>query len=375
MNINKENFIKYITIFIFIIFIFIFPILNLILPDKTFNEIENKLLTKLPKFSIYNIFKGSFMENFDNYSSDQFPFRNDFISLKNYYNYIIGNREFKDIYIGKDNRLMEKFIFNLDNIDKNISQVTLVSEELNKNFNISSKLVIIPTSIAFYKNTLPSWAISDKQSEALTYIETRIKNDFPHLGFYTPYKILEKHKKEYIYFNTDHHWTQLGAKLAYEEMYNTKIDSKNYHKISDDFYGTYYSKVLLPKIKSDSIYAFTQYDNYKIEVDNTKKFNTLYDKSKLKGKNKYQYFLHGDPAFSIITGNEKIKSEILIFKDSYAHNFIPFLTNNYSKIHIIDPRYSNLNIHDYILKNKNIKEVLFINNIETFNNSNLYKNL
>ena len=41
------------------------------------------------------------MKNFDEYTSDQFPLRANFIKLKNTYNYIIGQREFRDIYVGK----------------------------------------------------------------------------------------------------------------------------------------------------------------------------------------------------------------------------------------------------------------------------------
>ena len=107
-------------------------------------------------------------------------------------------------------------------------------------------------------------------------------------------------------------------------------------------------------------------------MDFSETFNTLYDESKLNGKNKYQYFLHGDPGFSVIEGNSSKPNEILIFKDSYAHSFIPFLTNDYSRIHVVDPRYYSLDIDDYLNNNKNIKEVLFINNLQTFNSEEIY---
>ncbi len=34
-------------------------------------------------------------------------------------------------------------------------------------------------------------------------------------------KALKAHKKEEIYYHTDHHWTTLGAYYAYEEMAET----------------------------------------------------------------------------------------------------------------------------------------------------------
>lgn len=315
------------------------------------------------------------MKNFDNYTLDQFPFRIDFIKLKNIYSYAIGNREFRDIYIGKNGRLMEKFIFNKDIMNKNISKVSNMSKYLSDNYNIRSKLMIVPTSIAFYEDLLPSFLYTDSQKIALNYIDDSISYDLDKLKFYTPYDVLYDNKDKYIYFNTDHHWTQLGAKIAYNDLYDKFDDNlyDNYNKVSDNFYGTYYSKALLPNINADSIYSYKNYNNFKMSMDFSDTFNTLYDESKLDGKNKYQYFLHGDPGFLVIEGNKVKSNEILIFKDSYAHNFIPFLTSDYGKIHVVDPRYYTLDIDDYLNDNKNIKEVLFINNLQTFNSDDIYK--
>ena len=368
-----NNILKYITIIFFIGFIFIIPITTLITPDKKISELENKVLKSFPEFSFESIKSKRFMKNFDIYVSDQFPIRESFLNIKSSYNYLIGNREFRNIYIDKNGRLMEKFIFNEDIMYKNISKAINLSKHLSDNYKIKSKLIVIPTSIAFYKNNLPNYAISDSQTDALKFINSNLKHT--NLSFYTPYNILNKNKDKYIYFYTDHHWTQLGAKLAYEDMYNTKVSNDSYLKVSDNFYGTYFSKVMISKIKSDSIYAYQDFNKFNINIDFYENFNNLYDNSRLKGKNKYQYFLHGDPAIAVIEGNKNIDKEVLIFKDSYAHNFIPFLTNNYSKIHIVDPRYYNLNLDDYLNKNNNISEVLFINNIQTFNNEFLYKKL
>ena len=367
---NKNKVLKYLTIFIFLGFIFIFPIINLITPDKIISEMENKILTQMPKISFDKIKNGSFMKSFDEYTSDQFPFRENFISLKNSFSYFLGIREFRNIYITNSNKLLEKFTFNKEIIDKNISQANILSKNLYDKYNINSTIMVIPTSIAFYSDDLPSYALSDNQKYALDYMSDKMHN------FYTPYDILLKNKDKYIYFNTDHHWTQLGAKIAYDDLYNSikNNDIHNYKKVSDDFFGSYYSKALLPMIKGDSIYAYENYNSFKIKIDFDKEYNTLYDNTKLNGKNKYQYFLHGDPAFAVVEGNIKSKKEILIFKDSFAHNFIPFLTNDYSKIHIIDPRYYTLDLDKYLKENNNISDALFINNIQTLNESLFYKN-
>ena len=283
---KNKNLLKFITISFFLIFIFSVPIITLFTEDKKISEIENKILTQLPRISFENICNKKFMKNFDEYTSDQFPLRANFIKLKNTYNYIIGQREFRDIYVGKNNKLMEKYKFNKESVDKNISNILNTASYMYESFNIKSKLMVVPTSIAFYKNDLPNFCISDNQKDSLDYINNSISNkDF--LNFYTPYDILSKNKDKYMYYNTDHHWTQLGAYLSYLDMFDYKYDNKilfnNYNKVSDDFYGTYYSKALLPMIKGDSIYSYSTFNNFKIEVDFDKTYNTLYDNDKLNG--------------------------------------------------------------------------------------------
>ncbi|MGL5693796.1 MAG: DHHW family protein [Peptostreptococcaceae bacterium] len=368
---NKENLIKFLTVILFLGFISIFPIINILTPDKTVSTLENKVLTQMPTISLNKIKSGYFMRTFDEYTSDQFPFRKEFISIKNNISYLFGVREFRNIYVTKNHRLLEKFIFNKTNIDKNISQVNTIIDKLQNEYNINTKIMVIPTSIAFYDDELPSFTITDNQELALNYLKSKIHS------FYTPFNILNENKNEYIYFNTDHHWTQLGAKLAYNDLYNIKEDVNttlnNYEEVAKDFFGTYYSKAILPTIKGDKIYAYKNYNNFKMEMDLSLNYNTLYGEDKLNGKNKYQYFLHGDPAYALIEGNKESKEEILILKDSFAHNFIPFLTINYKKIHVIDPRYYTINLDDYLKENPDITDALFINNIQTLNDDVFYK--
>lgn len=295
-----------------------------------------------------------------------------FIKIKNTHNYLLGSREFRNIYIGKNNQLFEKFTFNKSICNKNINSISNIANYLNENHHIKSKLMIIPTSIAVYENQLYDYMITDNQLDSIKYIKGNFLNKTPNASFYSPFDILKSNKDKYIYFNTDHHWTQLGSKIVYENMYENKALG-GHIPVSNSFYGSYYSKAILDLVRPDTIYAYLDYENYNLNVDFSYNYNKLYDKSKLNSKNKYQYFLHGDPAIGTIEGNKSIDKEILIFKDSFAHNFMPFLTSNYSKIHFIDPRYYDVDLKDYLFKNSNISEVLFMHNISSFNSDILYE--
>ncbi|WP_263329458.1 DHHW family protein [Paraclostridium sp. AKS73] len=48
------------------------------------------------------------------------------------------------------------------------------------------------------------------------------------------YDNLKKHKEEYIYFNTDHHWTSLGAYYAYQSLQKKQdLNLQNYRSMTN----------------------------------------------------------------------------------------------------------------------------------------------
>lgn len=137
--------------------------------------------------------------------------------------------------------------------------------------------------------------------------------------------------------------------------------------MSRDFKGTLYSKIIDNTLTPDEIYRMNNNNsNYIVNYVATNRItNTLYEDEYLNKKDKYSYFLNNNNPLIIIE-NKTLENadEIIVIKDSYANTFIPFLTNNYAKIHVIDPRYYKMSISDYI-KNNNIKEVLFLYNVKT----------
>jgi hypothetical protein len=60
---------------------------------------------------------------------------------------------------------------------------------------------------------------------------------------------------------------------------------------------------------------------------------------------------------------------LLVIKDSYANCFIPFLTQDYRTITVVDPRYYYENIAT-VIKANDIDEVLFLYNANTFFSDN-----
>lgn len=96
-------------ILIFVIYIFSFSILGFILPDKCFSEMENRVLEKKPRFSFEDVFSGRFTTKYENYITDNFPFRDFFVKSKVFMDVSLLKKENKGIYMGKDGYLIEEF--------------------------------------------------------------------------------------------------------------------------------------------------------------------------------------------------------------------------------------------------------------------------
>ena len=129
--------------------------------------------------------------------------------------------------------------------------------------------------------------------------------------------------------------------------------------------------ITLTALTGGALYAFNKFIDYTASYrgltfdDNKNYSNSLYNYKYLDEKDKYSFFLDNNHSLvSIENLDTKNKDSILIIKDSYANAFIPLIAPNYKYIYVIDPRYYNLSISDYI-NEKKIDKVLFIYNVLT----------
>ena len=185
---------------------------------------------------------------------------------------------------------------------------------------------------------------------------------------------LSAHKKEYIYFRTDHHWTQLGAYYAYQEYcksmgYSTKPLS-DYQKLDfPEFYGTFYFFMNRPeslKGHPDQVTAYQgsmntmQYTDSKGNLQEGKLIN---DASQMLPGNKYNCFMLGDHGYvEIHNEGAPRKKSILVLKDSYGNAFVPLLAQDYRDVYVVDYRHYQGNA-SFLIQEKGIEEILFLNNI------------
>ena len=205
-------------------------------------------------------------------------------------------------------------------------------------------------------------------------IEIIKDNESEKVKFVNIYNALKKHKDEYIYFNTDHHWTALGAYYAYCEFAKEAgfepIDIKDYEaKRKENFLGTFYASAKDPALAENpdyveyySVGADSKAWLYKNSIEEEPAFTTVYAEY-AEGVNSYGVFLHGDnPLMKIENPENTSGKKAVVVKESYGNAFAPFLIPHYSELYVVDLRYFNNNLINFVNENE-INDVVFINNV------------
>lgn len=350
----------------FIIYIAGFFTLQILSPDKTFSELENRNLATAPTFTKETLLDGTYGTDFETYIADQFPLRNTFISLKSYSELALQKKDNNGVYIGKDGYFLQDFKTpDLTLAAKNAAYINAFA----KDFNVT--MLLSPTATKVLADHLPPYATPYDEGKYIEDFKAQLSAD---VHFVPVLDLLSAKKAEPIYYKTDHHWTTLGAYYAYTAFCDTvgltplSLSDFNIEDASTDFYGTLFSKGNFTFAKPDTLQLFYPKEPVDVEVTyvaTDKVTNSPYELSHLETKDKYSVFLDNNhPLITIKTSVENGK-KLLILKDSYANSFVPFLMNHYEEIHILDLRLLNMPIRTYAKEN-NIEDVLFLYNVQNF---------
>ena len=109
---------------IFIMLLFLVMIINVAVPDREESEMENRTLESRPNFNMATILTGDFMEQWENYLSDQFVGRDIWRSVKVSIDRLGGSRMENGIYIGRNGQLMEDIeVPGEGQMDENVSAI------------------------------------------------------------------------------------------------------------------------------------------------------------------------------------------------------------------------------------------------------------
>jgi hypothetical protein len=348
----------------FIICLLILIIGNILFPNHKKSADENRMLASNPELKISSIISGSYMQQFENYQSDQFMGRSLWRKLKVTLNGIGGSREEHDVFQGKNGQLLENIA--VPERDVLQSSVTAIKGFAENYSDIPVSVLLVPDAANAISQSLPFLAEVPEQNQSISAVKKGLGDS---VQWIDGVQVMNKHKAEKIYYKTDSHWTTLGAFYAFEEAADvlgiTADLSSAYasYPITGEFNGSLAAKSGLGTATKEeiSIYVPKDTDNEVIVnyVDEQKKTTSLYDSEMLASRNKYAVFLGGNTSVIDIKTMAENQKKLLIVRDSYANCFVPFLTPYYKEIVMVDPRYYSGTIGD-VMETYQITDVLFL---------------
>ena len=173
---------------------------------------------------------------------------------------------------------------------------------------------------------------------------------------------LNAHADEYLYFRTDHHWTQRGAYYGYVAF--CKAAGLTPHEMSEyetgkiqNFVGTMsmYAKDYSQRFYDNPDYVeyfrplnpaqMTVYSSPAMTNGKARSVMASHEAAEQMARYaKYSMFISGDnPISHIVSDTVKNGRSAIVTKESYGNAVVPFLTDHFEQIYVIDPRQFNAN--------------------------------
>lgn len=287
------------------------------------------------------------------------------------------------LYIKKD-AAYNIYYYVQNSADLYISTLNNVANELAGQTNVYSMLIPNNSRVLLSQEELDGMGGSD-EVQAIEYYYSRLNDNVKTVDIYN---ILREHNDEYLFFRTDHHWTQMGAYYAYQKFCEKKgITAHNLDyfekKEYGDFLGSYYFELksqspnaaATMRANPDQVTAYIPRGTNQMKV--WKSDGSQHDWALIQNAvdwkigAKYDLFMGGDNPLTIIENpNINDGSSCLVLKESYGSVFVPFLVDHYQTVYAVDFRYSDMNILDYV-KQHNIQDLILLNNVSIVANTTI----
>lgn len=353
---------------IFSLVIMVFFIGYMIKPQQEKSEWENRYLSLKPSFGIETLKDGSFMSDFEGYVNDQILFRDELIKIKAVCESGMLKITNNGIAKGKDGYLFTEDYSKGTVFKKNGQIIKQFASETERNINV----IVAPNACGIISDKVPTGMPVLNQEDLIKDFQDEISL-LSNVRVVDLLEVLKVHKSEELYYKTDHHWTTDAANYAYSEYSGKNINSESLNALFvEDFYGTLYAKYKGIMVSPDTI----KYYDFKIDraVFGNIETDVLYDMDKTQVFDKYGMFLYGNYGVSTIESGNDNGKEIIVFKDSYANCFVPFLTTEYDKIILVDLRYFGDSVQE-LLKENPYADILFLYNFDFLNEDNHFYKL
>lgn len=183
------------------------------------------------------------------------------------------------------------------------------------------------------------------------------------------YDALDFHKEERIYYNTDTHWTGLGAYYAYEVFCQTaQVRAASLDDFTLDSFPDFYG--YLYQVTGEECLAENpdQIDLYEPEYPYTASvsqdgvsFTELPGVNAADSSMGYSMYLWGDnPCLRIVNEFSYTRRKLALVKESYGNPMVAFLGASFDEVYAIDFRTFPGSLPNFVEEN-GITDILFLN--------------
>ena len=399
----------------FVVIMLVGAFMGVLFPIRpTTSDFEKRDLTKFPEFTIESFIDGTFFDGLNLWFSDTYPLREPLVKLDHAVESLYGIHGGVQMYGGnvkadeiptdtssekapvvrevvdppdeqvlqediqdnimnglyvEDGKACSMYYFDQEAVGMYTEAINIAAERLDGVATVYSILIPNNSGATLDEDVLAQLGGTD-QKEALRYFHSLFS---PDVVVVETYDQLRAHRDEYIYFRTDHHWTELGAYYAYESFCAAKgIEPSDITKWEqhdyEPFLGSFYQELWLPEMEENPdtvhVYIPTGTNDMVYWADGEEyECNIIADATDYGVESKYMCFIYGDQGLNKIENpNITDGSCCLLVKDSYGCAFAPLLVDNYQTIWIIDFRYFDGNIPDFAYEH-GVQDVIFLNNM------------
>lgn len=255
---------------------------------------------------------------------------------------------------------------------KSYAQTALYYKQLfGENVNVS--VVVTPVSAIALEGTdvQQKLKIQDQRS-ILDKMEAWMD---PSVNFVDTYSEMYEHRDEYLFFKSDHHWTQRGAYYAYRAfaeslgMEPTALDDFDFEIRNDSYNGSLYTMTRDERVKYfvDQVEVFNSRKPHTMTLTTINGTTINTNSSIVTSHKTYLTFISGDNPYTVINVPENPQDKnILVLKDSFGNAFVPFLCEHFGNIIVVDVRHTSMNVYEQ-LGDYGLTDIVFVNNIQAAN--------
>ena len=228
--------------------------------------------------------------------------------------------------------------------------------------------MVIPTSVDFY-NPEEYSGYTELQKDKIEYIENELKNTG--VTNIKVYDTLSKHTNEEIYSRTDHHWMPLGAYYAAQVFCkDAGVKVPDISKYRKETCGGYVGSMYY---YSSDVNLYNDPEQYTVyySPNEDKLTTTYYNRYYSNGYDSnlflcndasyyYLTFLGSDDLIAHVKTNASTGRNLVVIKESYGNALIPFFTESFDNIYVLDLRYCEVNAINFC-KEVGATDLLFAN--------------